>query len=126
MNKYASVIIGAVSGLILSSVANQLILVPIQKETGRSPESLMGYSFLIIYPMSLFFCSLLTGAIIDKDGLDDFKNRLFVSPGLYLSAPFVIGILSTPMLSLALILASSLNITFSYLGILAGIKIRKT
>jgi hypothetical protein len=126
MNKFAAVILGAVISLVISSIAVQLILVPVQYETGRSPESLMGYSFLIIYPISIFLGSLLTGAIIKNDRIDSLKDQIFISPGFYLSVPYTIGILSNSILSLALIVAIILNISLSYLGILAGIKIRKT
>ena len=125
MNKFGSVILGAVLSLVISSVAVQFILTPIQNETGQSPESLMGYSFLIIYPISIFLGSLLTGYIIEKTNINSFKGYLTASPGLYLSVPYFIGILSAPMLSFLLILATLLNITSSYLGVFAGIKLNK-
>ena len=55
MKKIGYVIIGIITSVVLTYLSVLSFLNPIIKETGRSPESLMVYAYLIIYPISLFF-----------------------------------------------------------------------
>jgi hypothetical protein len=122
MNKTFAVIIGIALTIILTYAAVEIILTPIIKQTGRSPESFMDYSFLVIYPVSIFIGSVLTGYLAGKLIEKKILKYLQILPGLYGSIPLaIIGIIYVEVLSVPLIL---INIMFSLIGLLTGIRIK--
>jgi hypothetical protein len=123
MKKIGYIFLGLILSAILSYAGIAVFLNPIIKETGQSPESLMGYAYLIIYPICLFFGSILSGYLLNATIEKNIKSYLKYSPGVYASIPYVIGILSAPMLSLFLAVSVAANIVLSTIGLYVGIKL---
>lgn len=86
----------------------------------------MGYAFWIIYPPALFFGSTVTGYLVKPAKITIIWNHIGAPPGLYLSVPYFLGLLGVPILSLFIIIAPGLDLSFSLAGLLAGKRIRGT
>lgn len=124
MKKVGYITIGIIASIVMTYLSVSLFLNPIIKESGKSPESLMSYAYLIIYPLSLLLGSVLSGYLLSPIITKNFKSYLKHSPGVYVSIPYLIGILSAPALSLFLVLSVLANIVLSATGTLIGVKLR--
>ena len=123
MRQIGAIIIGIAISIVLSYFGVALLLDPIIKKSGESPESLMWYSYFIIYPAAILLGSVVTGCFLSpkfERGL--LKNIKYV-PGLYMSIPYVIGVFSAPALAAFLLLGISLNVVLSSIGLAIGIKV---
>ena len=124
MKKIGYISIGLIVSVLLSYLAVVLIINPIMKETGQSPESLMGHVYLIVYPICLLLGSTLSGYLLSPIITKNIKEYFKYLPGLYASIPYLIGILSTPVLALLFALAALANIIMSAIGMYVGMKLR--
>ncbi|MEZ4484690.1 MAG: hypothetical protein R2864_08855 [Syntrophotaleaceae bacterium] len=123
MRKIAAIIIGVAISLVLSYLGVALFLSPVIKTTGQSPESLMGYSYLLIFPVSLMVGSIVTGLILGQEFGGGLLRNAGYLPGLYASTPYAIGVFSAPNLVLLLLCAAFINIAMSSFGLVIGLRI---
>lgn len=84
MKKISYVILGGAISIGLYIAIVFLIVTPIQRSSGHSPESYLGIVFLIIMPICLIIGSAISGYLIQPImGHRSLLRYLFVSPGIY-------------------------------------------
>jgi hypothetical protein len=124
INRTLAVVIGIVISLALSIFFLNFFLAPYRRATGRSPESMMVHSFWGIYPVSIFFGSIVTGFLVKPPKPNNLGGYLKLSPGLYLSAPYLTAIIPPSVLVLLAFGAIVLNLGASFFGLFIGKRIK--
>ena len=91
MKRVLYIITGAGVTILLYSIALLLVINPMIKSSGESPESYMGFALMVILPLCLLVGSIVSGYLAQPF----LKQRsaleyLVMSPGFYLAIAFLI------------------------------------
>ena len=85
IKKISYIIMGGVISIALYFGSVFIIIIPIQKASGHSPESFLGIAFLIVMPTCVFIGSAISGYLIQPIiGDRSLLKYLLMSPGIYM------------------------------------------
>ncbi len=117
----ASAVLGCAISIGLYAAGTFGILESIRQSSGRSPESLLLVSFLLVAPVSLYIGSLAAGFLPAPGPKRSVPAAVLFSPGLWLCAAMspVWAQRAPDMFVLAIIW-----VAVSWLGVLAGARLR--
>lgn len=84
MKKLAYVVLGVAISIALYLATVFIIITPLQKTSGHSPEAYMGLVFLIVMPICFIVGSAISGYLIQPLlGHRSLLTYIFISPGVY-------------------------------------------
>lgn len=109
-----------IGAAITSSIYGSFVLVAAASPVGE-PEALLGFAFLIVMPVSLFFGSFVTGRMSAKQ-IKSFIGCILLSPGFYLAILFVMTnfAFATMEFAIDMLLPSAIWIGVSLTGVWLG------